>query len=98
METWREREIARDDKDRLLIKTSERRGKEMGSAREEEERRRLNEAEENPRRATDRMTGSGVTDGRWQDWFRTSQEEKSNSAPLSVRFTCHFLPGGKKRS
>lgn len=80
-----------------MIKTSERRG-DGKRVSGEEERRRLNEAEENPRRATDRMTGSGVTDGRWQDWFRTSQEEKSNSAPLSVRFTCHLLPGGKKRS
>lgn len=41
--------------------------------------------EENPwRRAADRMTGSGVTDGRWQDWFRSSQEKKRSSA-LSVR-------------
>ena len=56
---------------------------EAGSRRKSEVKRVR--GEENPwRRATDRMTGSGVTDGRWQDWFRTSQEKKRSSA-LSVR-------------
>lgn len=47
----------------------------------------------------DRMTGSGVTDGRRQDWFRTSQERKRR-APCSIcpGFARRAIPGGKDRN